>query len=226
MSSTSSTHLEFVFAHGWAMGDWFWEPLQRQLECRSVQNWSTPYFHDPDMSLPSGALPADPGTLPKSPWVGIGHSLGFRKLLDVDLSCCRALISLGGFLSFCNENTDTELAVRKMLRGIGRERSSVIRAFYRNCGLTCAVPESPNFAVMERDLQLLLPENGLEMGPVDQWKGVPVLALAGARDQIVALETARTQFAKLDVHPEATHGLGWDHSHWCAERIANWLESI
>ena len=99
MPSERAQSLNLVFAHGWAMGDWFWKPLTTQLIGHELHYCSRGYF-DSSAESPSSSSHALTSAPEETSWVGIGHSFGFRRLLDCDLTNCCGLVSICGFRDF------------------------------------------------------------------------------------------------------------------------------
>lgn len=200
---------KIVLAHGWAMADWFWQPLIETMNGRSSVTWSAGYFSD---DVPCFQVP-------DCPWIGIGHSFGFQRLLSLDLSHCQALISLCGFWDFCGEGGTSPRTVQRMLRQFSRDPVHVLQGFYQNCGLTF---EPPDYLDRERlyvDLNRLTAGEPAELRKKLALEGVPLFAFAGARDKIVPLPMAQSQFDPLTIHPAANHSLGYDQPNWVASQI-------
>ncbi len=216
MIGNSKQELVVVFAHGWGLADWFWNPLRESMEPAQELIGSSGYFSEPSQELQA----------PSRPWVGIGHSLGFQKLAELDLANCRALISLSGFWEFCGAGGTPRRIVQRMLQRFSKQPYEVLQSFYRNCGLVMEPPTCFEKQLLQQDLERLLADGPAEPGKKVSYRGVPVFAISGAQDKIVPCELARTQFANLTLHPAANHSLGFDEPKWCAEHIERILNSL
>ncbi len=207
---------DYVFAHGWAMHDSFFKPLIEQLKIESPHFCSRDYF---GASVQSPACKCDF----TKPWVGIGHSFGFARLLKEDLSNCRRLISICGFFDFCGEGGADPRVVQRMIRKFERNPETVVMSFLTRCGMgefDQAPVESWSVERLKHDLELMamLSESPLE--PVRSIHGVPIFALAAEGDPIVPLQLSLNQFSNLHVCPEGGHLLGLDFPELCAATIA------
>lgn len=216
MSQNSDRDWTVVLSHGWAMQDVFWEPLRKALGNREYFCISRPYFGEPVAEFRA----------PETPWIGIGHSQGFQRLLKLDLDHCQALISLSGFWSFCGRGGTSRRIVQRMVRAFAQDPTEVLRSFYRNCGVDFEPPEQLNYSALQQDLELLLDSTLSESGKKTECHGVPVFAITGAQDKIVPCELAQNEFGNLTIHPDAGHSLGYDEAGWCALQIEHILHSI
>ena len=206
-----------VFAHGWAFGDSFWEPLVQSLKLSpSVSNrfLSRPYF---ESDQGHGGWN---GTQLEVPWIGVGHSFGFRRLTQLGLQNCLGLISINGFWDFSHPHGASPRVVRRMLKVFDRDPEKVLKEFHRNCGIDHSrIDSGLALENLRVDLESLLIENLSEPFPVARLNSVPIAGLAGGRDQIIPLAQAQAQFENLHIHPQAEHSLGLDYADWCATRI-------
>ena len=239
MPSDRTQSLTLVFAHGWAMGDWFWEPLATQFADYEFHFCSRGYFEQGAEPCSSSQGPTfSAGLLPEATsWVGIGHSFGFRRLLEADLINCRGLVSICGFRDFvADEGTDPRI-VKAMVRRMPSSPETVLEQFLENCGVAEGVEsaravlgnptrerglqgEDLNLNLLEVDLKALL-----KIGQ-DVESNVPILSLAASHDKIVPATLTRSEFEQPLFHPSAGHGLGFQHSDWCASHIQEFLNTL
>lgn len=205
-----------VLCHGWAMQDWFWEPLRQRMGANEYLSASPAYFSES----------ANEFEVPTKSWIGLGHSQGFRRLAELELSNCQALISVSGFWDFCGEGGTSKRIVQRMVRRFRQDPMEVLRSFYLNCGLEFEPPEKADLSKLQRDLEQLSVFEEAESKKKVECHRVPVFAITGAQDKIVPCELAKNQFVNLNLHPRASHVLGYDEPDWCAEQIDRFLTSI
>jgi pimeloyl-[acyl-carrier protein] methyl ester esterase len=259
-----------VLAHGWAFDRNVWGRLTGALRRESpgveVLALDQGFFGrpaGPGLALPGG--PADPaGSTAAVPgWralrttfrriVGVGHSLGFLRLLsDQDLAV-DGLVSLAGFPRFARGEDFPEgvhpRMVRRMAERLAADPAALLQDFHAVCGLTAepkndplrphGPPDRPRLAL---GLGLLL-----DLDRRDRLaalaRSIPVLALASADDTIVPealtrpgqtalrlVDAGAPAKAKpgisLELRPDGGHGLPLTRPGWCAARIAAWLDSL
>ena len=102
MSGNRTQSLTLVFAEGWAMDARFWEPLAAHFADHELRFCTRQYYLDDAGN--------DCESAGETGWVGIGHSYGFRRLLDCQLANCRGLVSICGFYDFvASAGTDARI---------------------------------------------------------------------------------------------------------------------
>ena len=226
MSGNRTQSLTLVFAQGWAMDDRFWEPLAARFADHELRFCTRPYYlnkvgNDCGSSTESLLESGETG------WVGIGHSYGFRRLLDCQWASCRGLVSICGFYDFvATAGTDARI-VRAMVRRMESSPVSVLQKFLENCGMADKVgpfeSEELNIESLKTDLKALL--NGRSSGQ-DVEQAAPILSLAASHDKIVPASLTRSEFEQPFFHPTAGHSLGFQHSDWCASHIQEFLRTL
>ena len=138
--------------------------------------------------------------LPKNPggWLGVGHTLGFARLLALDLPW-RGLVGIGGFLRFCQKpgksgGTPTDL-LDAMLARLDTTPLDVLARFHKRCGHRI-------------DRLPALPADGLERLRTDlahlrdldlsrPTRPVPTLLVHALDDRIVPPDLAREAHVRL-----------------------------
>lgn len=196
-----------VFLHGWGFGPEIWSPWADAFPKRPVALLDAGYFGPAQMTLP-----ANPDG-----WVGVGHSLGFVRLLSMDVRW-RGLIGLGAFMRFCpvperNSGTPAEV-LDAMLAHLDTAPADVLTRFLRRCGLKgrpSDLPDSVGLARLREDLLVL---RGLDLGPTPKLmaSSPPVLLLHAADDRIAPVELAREAHgllpgSRLHVFQSGAHAL-------------------
>ena len=150
----SATHQVVVMSHGWGYNHTFFSPLIAQLPRHDGKNTlfvclEAGYFPEqahaglmihqddhwqwhPLETLHSLVL-AHAGV----PWVGLGHSLGFSKLLEFAVRW-HTLVSVHGFTHFVKTNPHTEGVAPKVLQRMvtkaGTNMPEVLNDFHQQCG--------------------------------------------------------------------------------------------
>lgn len=131
------------------------------------------------------------------PIIGIGHSLGLAKLLDLKLPF-KALVSLAGFTHFCQSKafqagTPPRILARMQAK-FSLNPEQVLADFYASCGYTgpLSVAAPMNLELLQHDLCRLmtlavdLPE-------------IPLLAIAAESDQVCPLPSQQAQFNQITI---------------------------
>jgi len=193
-----------VFLHGWGYGPETWDGLAGAFGQAPVAVLDAGYFGERSMDLPrnmAGSLADNlPPNLPYNPggWVGVGHSLGFANLLEMDVPW-RGLVGIGGFLRFCQKpgktsGTPTDL-LEAMLSRMDTAPEDVLARFHRRCGHRPPSPGRPladGLIRLRADLEAL---RDLDLHP--ERPVVPTLFLHAQDDRIVPLDLVREAQAKL-----------------------------
>ena len=131
-------------------------------------------------------------------WLGVGHSLGFARLLALGLPW-RGLVGLGGFLRFCSKpgqptGTPTDL-LDAMISRLDTAPQDVLARFHKRCGhIVTPLPTSPaaDLARLRADLELL---RNLDLATPK--RPVPTLLIQAQDDRIVPPNLAREAHACL-----------------------------
>jgi len=211
--------LRFVLSHGWGFSPAFWAPLLEKWPFTQPPIvWDAGYYGLPDLSLPA----ADASTQ----WVGIGHSIGFARLIRQNRSFS-ALIGLQAFTRFLGDNPplrEQRLAEWEQL-SMHFDASAVatLKSFYRRCGVPGKwfAPEQCNRAALKTDLQQLKESLSLP-------DSVPVLILSSQDDVIVPPAILQDNFqgtsSTIDYCDTARHALGYLEPEWVLERIQTFLK--
>lgn len=200
----------------------FWEPLAAHFADHELRFCTRQYYLDDAGN--------DCESAGETGWVGIGHSYGFRRLLDCQLANCRGLVSICGFYDFvASAGTDARI-VKAMVRRMESSPVSVLQKFLENCGMADRADqvgrlesEALNIESLKTDLKALL-TGGPSGQDVEQ--SVPILPLAASHDKIVPVALTRSEFEQPLFHPTAGHSLGFQYSDWCASHIQEFLRTL
>lgn len=138
----------FVFCHGFGFEPNFWQHLKPFFNQAAMFDIDLGYF-DQDQQPELSATDTE--------WIGIGHSLGFIKLLESNIPF-KALIGLNAFVNFIGQ--DEQLKKRRTieLKALRKQFKSspkqALAAFYQRCGLSNHKPPTKPMHI-ERILQSL-----------------------------------------------------------------------
>jgi len=214
-----------VFLHGWGCGPEIWHTLAHAAKNRPLAMLNAGYFSPQQMDLP-----ANPDG-----WIGIGHSLGFAKLLAMDVPW-RGLIGLGAFLRFCSSpgrdaGTPAEL-LDAMTARLDMDAADVLKRFLRRCGFKAAqapLPSPEGLARLRQDLTLLRDLDLSASAPLRS-SLPPILLLHAANDRIAPLALVQEAHgllpgAQLHVFPSGEHALPVTHAEDCLGLIQEFLRA-
>ena len=175
-----------AFLHGWGYGPESWDAWTGGFGAAPVAVLNAGYFGQRRLDLPHNP----------DGWIGVGHSLGFARLLEMDVAW-RGLVGVSGFLRFCQKpgrNTGTPVDVlNAMLHRFDEAPQDVLARFHRRCGqqgacqgqaLAGGLARLRADLVHLRDLDLR-PENHPDTAPVS------TLLLHAQDDRIVPPDLAR-----------------------------------
>ncbi len=211
-----------VFLHGWGFGPEAWSPWAEAFPERPVALLDAGYYGPKRYALP----PCPDG------WIGIGHSLGFARLLAMDIPW-RGLLGFGGFLRFCAPEPTCcgvpHTTVDAMIDRLEGDPTDVLRRFLRRCGMNGMSPRQPTaegLSRLRRDLLFLRgPGLSAPAGPP------PTLLIHAADDRIVPLSLAEETCAALKGARLATlerggHALPFLHMESCLSMCREFLHGL
>ncbi len=209
--------------HGWGYGPEVW------------RDYAAAFAERPVFALDAGYFGPARMTLPENPdgWIGVGHSLGFAKLLGMDVPW-RGIIGLGAFLRFCaapgrTGGTPPEI-VEAMLARLKEDPRDVLRRFLRRCGQRpkpsaplLPSPDAAGVARLAGDLTLL---RDLNAKPP---RHVPPCLLLHARDDRIAPvalaeEAGQAMDATLSLFDSGGHALPFVNPDECVPVLKEFIE--
>jgi len=183
------------------------------------------YFSPPDLAIrenPDG-------------WLGVGHSLGFARLLQMDIPW-RGLVGIGGFLRFCQKpgrETGTPAAVlrpcspawTRARRTCWRASTSAAVTGSRRCPRRRGRP-----GLLRADLERLR-DLDLDLDLPAPARPVPTLFLQAQDDRIVPLELAREAQAllpgsRLEALDTGGHALPMTRAQDCLRLVREFLHDL
>lgn len=209
----ATTQRVLLLAHGWGYNHRFFDPLVKTLPASTLETTvlaclEAGYFDD---QAPSGLMiytesewihhPLE--TLhgmvlahANLPWLGLGHSLGFSKLLEFSVRW-RNLISVHGFTRFAANALQPEgtapRVLDRMCRKAEQQLSEVLSEFHERCGFKTPFATLNEQALLA-DLRSMQTLNSAEALKAALSNGAELLAWAGLIDKIVPLPLAQACF--------------------------------
>ena len=205
-----------LMSHGWGYNHHFFDPFLNsvpvdthdstlfvcldagyfpdQSKAGLVVQTSGEWVHHPLESLHSLVL-----AHAEVPWLGMGHSLGFSKLLDFSVRW-HSLISLHGFTRFTKNDIHpagtAPRVLSRMIEKAGHNIAEVLGEFHARCG------HQPRWTVLDEhallnDLQSMVNLDCAATLSQALSHGADFNAWAGTDDQIVPLALAQTCFADV-----------------------------
>lgn len=209
--------LGIVWASGWGFDHHFFEKLCAHFPGVPSVFLDRGYFGvAQDIQMVEGAN-----------WVGVGHSLGFHRLLKFSLL---GYVSLAGFSRFCRHSPSqmgTPLrTVDRMIQAYHSHPQGVLEEFYKRCEFPGAPPQIVSNEVLLEDLQSL---KTLDDTALLQQISQPILNLAARDDQIVDEALTQEFFqqqrnGQLIFRDKGGHALGFREAEWCAQHIKKWIK--
>lgn len=208
----------FVFCHGFAFDKHYWDKLSDYFKGYECYYWDLGYFSKNEHPLPSNH---------HLKVIGVGHSLGFRKLLkrqdEFD-----ALIGLQSFLNFGNNQKirAKQIAGFKKVREDFRDNpKNTIMNFYESCQVDYlqSKVEDMSWQVLEQDLDQLEKE-------LDPPK-CPTLIIGSKQDEIVPPELIKDNFehyknVKTIIQDIGSHNLGYAEPKFVFDTIISFVKDI
>ncbi|MEM7192422.1 MAG: alpha/beta fold hydrolase [Pseudomonadota bacterium] len=212
--------MQFVLVHGWGFDASIWTPLIGRLgeaKTRVI-----------DLGFAGNAPPADIDVR-MEPVIAIGHSLGVLWLLkqggrELGGQKLHGLVSIQGFDRYCPHVSRARVMALK--RGIDRDASGTMGAFWRSCG----APDFASLSALNEDrlregLDWLLEWDARgEKASLD----CPVLCLATRDDAIVPPAMSRAVWGddNLIWRADGGHVLPLKHPDWCAAHVLEFADTL
>jgi pimeloyl-[acyl-carrier protein] methyl ester esterase len=194
----------FVFCHGFGFDSTFWKPLQSFFSGMNTVYLDLGYFAKERNSVAMEDVES-------TDYIGIGHSLGLTKLLQLNIPF-KQLIGLQGFVHFLGFDVQLQRRRRRELMNLTRQfiasPQSALGQFYQRTGVNFYIPETGflNQSALLNDLHAL--EHPVKMTP-----DIPLLVLGSRDDKIVPPELIEDNFAHhahvtIRLLNQGQHGLG------------------
>ena len=205
--------LGFIFCHGWGYDPSFWNNLKPYFKNHPCIFWDLGYFNSSDLRETE---------ISSIKWVGIGHSLGFLKLLNCSIDWYK-LVGLQGFINFQgNSSSLNKKRSRDFLRlqnNFEVDPNTTLSNFHKICGNMRPAYSKINKQTMLDDLVFLntiytLKKHCLIIGSDD--------------DLIVTKELIEDNFAqymqvKIVMHNKGLHNLGFNEPEFVKNTIFDFV---
>ena len=203
-----------VWRHGWGCNSHYWDGLLDNFSDFESCLYDEGYFS----SKIEPKLPQDANL------IGIGHSLGFAKLLLMPVKWYK-LISICGFTRFAYSNTFksgiTLATIDNMAKGLASSPLRELTKFYRMSKIDYAIDARDiNFQPLADDL-MLLGNLDLRLSHLSKTK---VLSIIASHDPIVKIGISKACFINNKVINHVGHNLGMVKINNCVKLIRKFLE--
>lgn len=186
---------EFIFCHGLCFDSSVWNPLIRYFKGNILHLIDLGYFNRPSI-LPD---------LSGKKLVGIGHSLGLIKLIDLELNFDH-LIGINGFINFLGNDaklrSNRSAGLRAFRRSFISDPIKIVKDFHDRCGVKINFSDI-NYELILSDLDLLKEKRNLN---------TKTFIFTSKDDLVVPLELAKDNFTdnnlvKLEINNFGKHGI-------------------
>lgn len=161
---------QFVFCHGFGFKATFWNPITPFFQRESCTFLDLGYFGTPHTHVRKHGRPL----------IGVGHSLGFLKLIKLGLPW-DGLISIQGFTCFLGHGASLRSRrareLTRMQERFAIDPTGTLVVFYNRCGIK-GPDGRPDNEKLADDMKVLEEDCPLPYG-------IPVLALGTEDDVIV-----------------------------------------
>lgn len=208
----------FVFCHGWAYDPSFWDNLKSYFKNYPCIFWNLGYFAPSNLLIPKDLT---------IKWIGIGHSLGFIKLLTSPMRWHK-LVGLQGFVNFQGNNSSLKRKrtrdLLKLQQHFERDAAGALAFFYKSCGGKRIHNNILRKEVLLNDLKQLQSVQSLINPP-------PCLILGTKDDLIVTNELINDNFEQCDqvqimMHDKGSHNLGFSEPEFVYRAISNFVFDV
>ncbi len=216
----------FIFHHGWGYDNSYWENIVQLFVDYRCVFYDVGYFENNLFEPHEGMSDIS--------WIGIGHSIGFIKLLEknrtgkIKLS---AVVGIQSFVNFLGNNTklnkNRSMILEKMISAFKESPIEVLQEFRKNCAF-------PNINFNQINVDLLLQD--LEMLKLNFLipNDLNTLIIAGENDPIVDNLLIKDNFLDDNKINNCSvkfincngHTLGYDNPKAVYKCIMNFIENV
>ena len=222
----SSAKLAFIFCHGWGFTPQFWQPLQGYLSSQGIQCYAIDLGYENDKDYVISQVPSS-----DIDYVGVGHSLGLIKLLNLPLNY-RALIGLQSFVNFLGSNPEIKSKRRRdlerMYRNFQDHPQITLDRFYQTCESLDQDSQKSSLQLISPNVQILSQDLTELFTPCALPSNIPLFILGTTQDKIVPPSLIYDNFASaknvhIDFYQAKGHHLGYDYSQIVAKKILDFV---
>lgn len=195
---------QIIFCHGFSFSKAYWDNLIPHLTGITIHHMDLGYYEDPHI----------PNLDNLESVIGIGHSIGLIKLMQLPLKF-RALIGLNAFINFCgqekhlHDRRSLELNLFEKMIQIAPHKT--LASFHKRCG----VPWPSKIQNLDRLVE--------DMGYLRKSLNPPdnLTVIAAQDDPVCSPEIVYDNFAKNQVFmlESGGHGLGFHQTKIISEII-------
>lgn len=209
----------YIFCHGFGFTAKFWQLLLPYFENEEYICLDLGYFGEEKISLPKLEYN-------KFEYIGIGHSFGFKKLMESKIKF-KSIIGLNGFRNFLGK--DKNLYKRRTLeykffkKEFANDSVTTLKNFYIKSGLLGLLKnfESLNIDRLFKDLNILTSEVIIK-------KNCSILIINSLDDTIVPSDLVYDNFLnfpEIEIYTmdNGSHGLGFYNSASVYQKIKDFV---
>lgn len=199
------THYTYILCHGFGFSNDYWRNLLPYVSNDVV------FFDDLDnLKIATNKK-----------YIGIGHSLGFLKLNNSNITF-EYLIGLQGFINFCGNNMNMrkirEKNLKRVIIDFETDHTLALTNFHRACG--CESSRDITKIEIMKDLNL--------MKRTYQHCGTKTLMIGTTEDKIVPMSLIKDNFSAISnvtitEEEGCGHSLGFNLVHKISKRIQEFI---
>ncbi len=217
-----------IFSHGFSFDRNFWTKLASKFYNSKIIIIDYGYFCDNGLFIfENGLLSSiNNDTLAKiikntTNLYGIGHSLGFAKLLMHptinSLRFCK-FISLAGFAKFNNSNVTSQNIIRMI--DLCKKKKNFLPSFYKMCETSYVSHyNNINYSLLIQDLELLYK---IDVSDKIQHYQDKILHLIDNDDKILDMKNLNDKIKSINI-PNSGHGIGFNNANLCYNAILDFI---
>lgn len=223
-------NIGFIFYHGLGYNKSYWDRLSPLLKDFSCLFYDAGYYREPQN--PEGLISEYPETL----WIGVGHSIGFVKLLEkhrtnkINLYGIVALQSFENFLG--NDDRlhrirDSELD--NMINAFKKDPLGLLREFIASCNPEIKIAENVE-NIDELDIDLFLHDFYLLRNKFTIPDNLKHLIIASHGDRVVDSTLIKDNFSSPKYNVVFVdcnrHSLGYDNPESVYKYLMNFINKF
>lgn len=235
----------FIFCHGFGFDASFWNVLRPWFAQEHTIYLDLGYFRSststPSVNLAPFVVPAPSSvihaTMPRGndkvcgdniEYIGIGHSLGFTKLLQSTIPFKR-IVGVHGFVNFLGGDPTLRRRRQKELTQLTKQFTQdpilTLNQFYQRVGVKRLIPDITELNQHQMLQDLMSLNDSISM------PNIPTMILGSTDDLVVPPILWQDNFVQysnvhIEVFEQAQHGLGHLQPEWVYQQIMRFVREI
>ncbi len=214
-----SPRIGLCFCHGWGFHPDFWSSLLPFFPDAPIKIWNLGYFGEKANPLPDTTA---------DQWIAIGHSIGFRKLMESKIDWA-GVVAVQGFYDFLGSEPRMrkvrQRALNQMQTHWNQNPQQVLQDFYNEASL----PHPPSYSFSPEWLTLETDLRSLDVAGKFDWPlSLPYRVLGSRNDFIVppSLMESEWNSPQIEWSEGGGHALGFFESDFVAESIHSLIREL